>query len=313
MSITQGVPQGSVLGPLFYIIYANDLPNIIKNCEIALYADDTVLFTANESFDVSVRKMQEDLVSLSNWCNVNGILANTDKSKLMVFGSPVNLKKIQAPVLKLCETKLQVVTSYKYLGMTLDSNLNYNLHVKRVISSESGKLKQFQLMRNFLSVRAAVLVYKGTILPLLEYGDVLLSSATLGNRKKLQTLQNKCLRCALNKGIETSSKDLHSEANILKLKFRREQHLMNFMFDWSQDPKRLKAKTTSRIITRSHGKKLLKLKKPSTEKFKRSMAYKGPRQWNNLSNELHSVSSKHQFKTLVKAWITDKATVLDNL
>ena len=77
-------------------------------------------------------------------------------------------------------------------------------------------------MHSFLSIRAALLVYKSMMLPVLEYGDILLSSATLKNRKKLQVLQNKGLRCALNKGIETSMDELHSEANLLKLRYRRE-------------------------------------------------------------------------------------------
>ena len=87
LPITQGVPQGSVLGPLFYLIYANDLPESVNNCEIVLYVDDTVLFTANRSFERSVRKLQGDLHALSDWCNDNGIMANTEKSKVMVFGS----------------------------------------------------------------------------------------------------------------------------------------------------------------------------------------------------------------------------------
>ena len=239
LPVTQGVPQGSVLGPLFYIVYANNLSNIVKNCEIALYADDTVLFTANRLFDTSVRKMQEDLDSLSGWCRQNGIKANTDKSKVMVFGSPSSTAKIPPFTLKIEDTPLLTVTSYKYLGMTLDSQLNFNLHVNKIIANVSGKLKQFQRMRCFLSVGAALTVYKGTILPLLEYGDLFLSATSLENRKKLQTLQNKCLRCALNKGMETSSDALHDEAKMLKLKYRREQHTLNFMYDSSLDPKKL--------------------------------------------------------------------------
>ena len=186
LPITQGVPQGSVLGPLFYIIYANDLIQTVQNCEIALYADDTVLFTANKSFPSSVRKMQTDLDSLSHWCKINGIKVNTDKSKVMVFGSTASLDKLPDYMLHIDEAPLQIVNSYRYLGITLDQKLNYNLHVNRIVSSVSAKLKQFQRMRSFLSAKAAILVYKGTILPLLEYGDVFLNAATVESRKKLQ-------------------------------------------------------------------------------------------------------------------------------
>ena len=66
-TITQGIPQGSVLGPLFYIIYANDIPNVVKNCGIALYADDTVLFIANTNIGNTVSNLQEDkLIMLNN-------------------------------------------------------------------------------------------------------------------------------------------------------------------------------------------------------------------------------------------------------
>ena len=78
------------------------------------------------------------------------------------------------------------------------------------------------------------MVYKGMILPILEYGDVFLHSASVENRKRLQILQNKGLRCALCKDIDTSTVDLHTEANLLKLHFRREQHILNFVYDSAQ-------------------------------------------------------------------------------
>ena len=89
--ITQRVPQGSVLRPLFYILYADDIVRTIKHCEIALYADDTVLYTSNPSFAKLVEKMKRDVTELSNWCDVNCIQTNTDKTKAMLFGSPKRL------------------------------------------------------------------------------------------------------------------------------------------------------------------------------------------------------------------------------
>ena len=79
---------------LFYIVYANDILKFVNVREMALYADDTVLFTANKDFHQSVTKLQEDLNSSIIWCHNNGIMANTDSTKIMVFGSPCVLGKL---------------------------------------------------------------------------------------------------------------------------------------------------------------------------------------------------------------------------
>ena len=309
--ITQGVPQGSVLGPLFYIIYANDLSRIVNNCEIALYADDTVLFTADEFFGISVRKLQADLDALNVWCYENGIMANTDKTKVMVFGSQAVQRKIPQFEVQLDGTPLQKVSMYKYLGVTLDAGLTFNHQVGKTICSVTAKLKQFQRMRNFLNTNAALMVYKNMLLPILEYGDVFFSSASCLNKKRLQILQNKGLRCALNKGIEESITELHSEANLLQLKYRREQHMLNFMYDQVQIPSLLKSKSSYRIKTRSSNKLTLQVKRPYTERFKKSLAYKGPKKWNALPESFHHVASKKTFKSMIEKRISDKARVAD--
>ena len=313
LDITQGVPQGSVLGPLFYIVYANDLVNIVKHCKLAMYADDTVLYISRKNFDVSVKNLQEDINSIALWCQTNGITANTDKTKVMVFGSKCTLVKLPNFEVKFGDAPLQAVSSYKYLGLTLGSQLNYNLHVSKIIGSVTGKLKQFQRMRSFLNNKAALMVYKGMILPILEYGDVFLHAASVENRKKMQTLQNKGLRCALNRGIDTGTVELHKEANLLKLHYRREQHILNYIFDNAQVESNLKVKSGLTVQTRSSTKLLLKVKRPSTEKFKRSLAYVGPSKWNALPERFHRAHSKATYKILVEGWVNAKAAVAANV
>ena len=177
---------------------------IIKNCKFALYADDIVLYISSNDFNSSVTKMQEDINGLLHWCTANGILTNTDKTKIMVFVSKNNLAKLPAFDLQFGLATLQKVTSYTYLGITLDNQLNYNAPVTKIIGSVTSKLNQFRRMRNFLTVNAALLVYKGMLLPPLEYGDIFLAGATAANKKRLQVLQNKGLCCALNKDIVTT-------------------------------------------------------------------------------------------------------------
>ena len=310
LDITQGVPQGSVLGPLFYIIYANDLIKYVNKCQIALYADDTVLYIANKDPLKSITKLRQDVEAINTWCQNNGIKANTDKTRVMAFGGPKAIETIPDFEIKMNGAPLQSVLSYKYLGITLDGQLTYNLQINRIISSVSGKLKQFQRMRSFLSTKAAILVYKSMLLPILEYGDIFLSAASVENRKKLQILQNKGLRCALNKGIEASRDQLHDEAGLLRLNLRREQHLLNYMYDCSQDPQLIKKRSTESVQTRSHLKKLLKVKKPITEKFKKSLAYKGPVKWNSLPINFHTTHNKATFKMMIADQAKTKAIAL---
>ena len=315
LPITQGVPQGSVLGPLFYIIYANDLCKIAKNCNIALYADDTVLYTSNENFGTSVTKLQNDLDSLSDWCRVNGIAVNADKTKLMTFGSKKALNNLPDFKISFDGIPIQKVTSYKYLGMTLDIQLNYNLHISRLISSAASKLKQFRRMRTFLDTKAAIIVYKSMILPLLEYGDIFLSAASAVNWKRLQVLQNKGLRCALNREGDADVEELHISVGLSELKHRRRLHLLHFMFGWSQRIVGSKSSPEARMKTRSHNKKLLKTKRPRTEKFKKSFAYNGPKSWNELSADCHHAANITTYKSLVNNWFLQKgiADMSDNL
>ena len=201
------------------------------------------------------------------------------------------------------------MVSYKYLGITLDRQLNYNLHVKSIIGSVTAKLKQFQRMRSFLTIKAATMVYKGMLLPILEYGDIFLTATTAENKRRLQTLQNKGLRCALGKGLECGSDELHNEAKLLKLKHRRQQHLLNHMFDQAQNAKNYRQRPSSGVKMRSQNKKLLKIKRPYTERFKKSFGYLGPKLWNALPERFHHAPCKLTYKNMIANWVSSKEEV----
>ena len=301
------MPQGSVLGPLFYILYANDIVNVLQNCEIALYADDTVLYTANTLFETSVRKIRADMEALSAWCGSNGIRMNVDKTKLMLFGNSKKLKELPEIHIKVEGIELKTVPSYKYLGVTLDSQLHYGKHLAKVISGASLKLKQLRRMRSFLDTRAATLVYKNMILPFLEYGDIFDSSSTVLNRNKLQILQNKALRCALNRDKYESVDELHADAKLLRLSYRRDLHLLSLMFDMSLEASNLKGPKGSGVSTRSSGRKLLKVRRPRTERFKKTPTYLGPEKWNALPEDIQQSKTKKEFKLKIQALVTGRS------
>ena len=140
--ITYGVPQGSVLGPLLFLIYINDLSNIIKNSKISMYADDTVIYISHSNLNIAITLIQSDLNALYEWCNRNKLTINCKKTKFCLFGMRSNIKrsKMLDIQLSLNANILERVCSYKYLGLILDEHLNYNKHVKEMTKLISHKL-----------------------------------------------------------------------------------------------------------------------------------------------------------------------------
>ena len=160
LPVTNGVPQGSVLGPLLYIIYANDIVKKIKNSGFTFYADDTVLYSKKKSLQRAQTDLQEDLDGLSEWCVENDIYINVEKTKAMFFGSKAKMNKIPLPDFYINNTVLQKTQTYTYLGLKLDEQLSLETYANVVIKRVSQKIYQLTQIRHLLTKRAALLIYK---------------------------------------------------------------------------------------------------------------------------------------------------------
>ena len=120
-------------------------------------------------------------------------------------------------------------------------------------------------------------------------------------------MQNKGLRCALRRGRDASTALLHEDANLLKLKYRRQQHLLNFMFDMSQQTANMKPARKVGVNTRQSNKRLMKIRRSKTERFKKCLAYVGPKQWNSLPENLHFITTKPAYKCQVELLVNQRA------
>ena len=154
----------------------------------------------------------------------------------MFFGSRVKVNNVELPELYIDGSLIDRARTYAYLGIKLDEQLSLETHANLIIKKVTNKVYQLTKMRPFLTKKAALLTYKNMILPVLEFGDIFLHSAPHKVRKKLQTLQNKALKCALVKDKLYSTEDLHREARILKLKERRHVHVLLHMFQLAHMP-----------------------------------------------------------------------------
>ena len=143
-NVTQGVPQGSILGPLLYIIYANDIQDIITKSKFAFYADDTVILSSHKNMEKAFSNVQEDIDNLLSWCNRNGIHINVAKTKYMVFRGKKTVNPTspngQPLTISIDRQQLERVASYSYLGVWLDEQLNFNKHAASIISRTTAKL-----------------------------------------------------------------------------------------------------------------------------------------------------------------------------
>ena len=303
LPVPQGVPQGSVLGPLLYIIYSNDIIHRIKCSGYTFYADDIVLYSKKKCIIQAGLDLQSDLDRLADWCADNEIYMNINKTKVVFFGSKVKLNSAPLPELAVGGEVLQRAKTYTYLGLKLDEQLSLETHANSLIKRVSNKVYQLTKIRSFITKRAALLIYKNMILPILEYGDIFLHSASQAIRKKLQTLQNKALRCALHKDKYVRTNELHDEAKLLKLKDRRHMHMLLHIYQLTQMPdfRMWKAHQPTGVRTRSSKKKLLSLRKPTNEKYKRSITYQGPKLWNALPGSVQKVQSYYDFKSKIKS------------
>ena len=172
-SITVGVPQGSVLGPLLFLVYINDLCEVLEKSKSFLYADDTVLVTSSPEYIIAHRDMQHDLNNITNWCKSNKFTLNISKTKSMLLGSKHKIRKTRYHLLQIDNVSIDYVLSYKYLDITIDQSLNFNLHMNQLVKTISYKLCLLQKLRTYIPCKAAIQIFKSMVLPYFDYGDVI--------------------------------------------------------------------------------------------------------------------------------------------
>ena len=135
LPISHGVPQGAILSPLLFCIYLNDLPNVPQERCLELYVDDSNLFLSFPlaSTNVTLRKLEDDLLKVTTCCCENHLLINQDKMKFMLLGTKQLMgRQLTCPTVSFLDKSLTPLTSANDLGMMLDSHLTYDNHISHL-------------------------------------------------------------------------------------------------------------------------------------------------------------------------------------
>lgn len=164
---TQGVPQGSILGPLLFSLYVNDLPNVCKNVDTIMYADDTVIFTQAKTADDAAHQLSLALHDLQKWLNDSCLCLNFKKTVSMFFSKP----KTTVAAVKVClgAQELINVEEFKYLGVLIDSKLSFKKHIRKVVKTVNVNIQNFRHIRTSLTDTAAITFLHSMILAHIEY------------------------------------------------------------------------------------------------------------------------------------------------
>ena len=187
-SVERGVPQGSVVGPLLFIIYVNDVCKIIKNAKYYRYADDIALVVSCKDVNRACALMQDDLDRIGFWCGQNKLTINASKTQVLWSFSPRSIPNLVGVDLRLNGETLKVVSQFNYLGVIVDCHLRMSQHLKKVISMVQSKLPQLRRIRAGSDQKTAVEVYTHMI-SIMEYCSFTYGGGPVWAINKLQTLQ----------------------------------------------------------------------------------------------------------------------------
>ena len=298
LPITCGVPQGSVLGPLFFLVYINDMINALNtDCKSKLYADDTVIYCSGIDPNAVACRLQSGLNLFTTWCSRNKLTINTKKTKLMVFGSRSRVKKAKNVSVVMDNDRLRPVPSFKYLGVLLDSTLTYNSHISSLIRTVIHKITLLSKVKKYMTNNVALQIYKSMILPYLDYADVVFDKAFTKDLDKLQRLQNRCLKICAGNDRLFGTELAHKNAGVPFLSDRRRAHTLNFMYKRKEKKDLLNRRE---IRTRAHDAPLFNVLIPRCEAYKRSVGYAGSTLWNDLPPAVRNTDCYIRFREIQK-------------
>ncbi len=184
--VVSGVPQGSILGPILFLLYVNDLPNVTQNTA-KMFADDTKLYARIRDLE-NCQEIQNDLNNLSVWSRQWLLKFNADKCVVLRIKSALDY------VYTLNGTYLQEVQSQKDLGVTISNNLHPSLHIANIVKKANSRIFMIRRCFSGFTQKKVLTLYTSLIRPILEYAAPVWSPWQVKDKELLEKTQKRCLR-----------------------------------------------------------------------------------------------------------------------
>ncbi len=232
--INCGVPQGSILGPLLFLIYINDMNEALVNCRVFHFADDTNLLFSHENPDKLHNIINQELKVLFNWLCANRLSLNVSKTEFIIFRPP---KKtiLNRVTLKLNGVKLFESPKIKYLGIILDNRLTWKFHTHELSKKLSRSLAMIYKIRHLCTPEVLRSLYFSLFNSHLSYGLAVWGNCNRIYSEKLRVLQKKFLRAISFSDFNANSKPIFKDLAILELDDVYHSQLASLMWDYDHE------------------------------------------------------------------------------
>ena len=303
-SISCGVPQGSVLGPLLFLIFINDLPNCSPLGNFRIFADDTNAFFHCNNIDELISTGKLIMSALNTWFSANKMTLNTDKSTFTIFKSSRKIIPNIPDSIKFLNLEIKRTPTIKFLGLILDENLSWNPHINDLCSKLKSLFHIFYYIRDYISKKDIQTIYYSLIYSRIKYGINIFGNAGSVKIKKLQTLQNQLLKVLSEKKYRYPTEKLHKELELLLVEDIAKQELLTFVHNFFSNS--LPPVFDNYFDTFDHpyqtrnGSKSIRIRNHSSETAAASVLVKGASLWNVLDISYKNITKRKKFRAQFK-------------
>ena len=212
-----GVPQGSILGPLLFLLYINDLCDVSPTLSYIQFADDSNIFATGPSINDIILKLNHELESITEWIKANKLLLNISKSNFMIMTSPRKLVSLTDFKVKISDNEIEQVTSCKFLGVIIDNKMSWQEHIAYISNKISKGVGILSRARHTLFPSSLLTLYNSLIKPYFTYCVLLWGNSCKSVMNKLFMLQKRIVRILSLTGFYSHTAPLFKTLNIMNI------------------------------------------------------------------------------------------------